>query len=1675
MVKIEGTMAVKLSRCFYWLIALVVIIPCLLCPPALAAQPPQPPQPPPKVTIAVGDDYAPFFFNDGKGQPTGWLVDIWKLWSQKTGIAVSFKAVAFSETLRMVKDGEADIQGGCFFNEERAKYLDYVAPLAKTTTSFFFHKGISGIRNVVDLEPFRIGVIKGDYSVSYLREKLPEVSLAEFETNDELFTALKTGEIRVFVADTPIGLYFLEQWDLLYSFSFLPNRPLYSAVYRAAVQKGSAVWAKMVKQGMEQITPAERLAIERRWSGSILRKKKDVLLIACERDDQPLATLTASGRPSGILVDIWRLWAAKTKHQIEFVFGSRAETVDWVRKGRADIHSGLVREPYLDRWLDFSMSLFSINTGIFYRAQDGPIAPSGLSGHTVGVLKDSFVIGVLAKRCPGIVFDSAASMEQLGHMLYRGEVRAVVDVAVSFKDTLDHMGYSGEIKWDGKPLSVQVLSAGITKHKPKLLELVNQGLADISRQEILAIEKRWVPDESMQHFSKTGIKFELNDSEKKWLADHQEIRLGIDPSWLPFEAVGQDDEYVGISSDYVKLLGQKLGVHMNPKEGLSWTEVMEQAKDRQIDVLPCVSVTPERRKYLAFTRPYISFTNVVLTRADLPFISGLKSLKGKKLAVTKGYAIAEILKIDHPDLDLLPVDNIEEGFAAVRGGQAAGFIDNLASVNYMMNKTGATDLKIALTTKYKSQLALGVRRDWPELVGILGKALLSISETQAEKIANRWANVRFQRTTNWGVILQVGGAALGVIAIILSVIIMWNRRMAKEVAQRQAAEERFQTMAANVPGAIFQLQVHADGQRQYLYLSQRCQEFFGVGPEVVIAEGRLLAFHPKENDRIKEEIRQSLIQKAAINIVGRITLPSGKTKWVRLSAFPSQASEGELIYNGFILDITERKLAELEYLASERKVKAMSQAVEDALVMIDSQGKVVFWNPAAEKLFGYSEAEALGHDFHAMGAPEIYHEKIRPGLQDFAQSGQGAVLGVTTEITAHNRKGRQFPVEVTLASFQIDEEWFAVGTVRDISERKQAEDRLKLTQNTVDKAAQSIFWADPDTGGLTYVNEAACKSLGYSKDELLGMNVMDVDVNFDQRKFEALMQLLQETSSIETEGVHRTKDGRRINVMLSIVLTQFQDRQILGIYAKDITDLKKAQEAVRESENYMKKILGTSRDGFWFLDNHGVTRDVNQAMCNILGRSRAQVVGKHAFDFYDQDNLKILKRQLELREMLEESAYEISVSRPDGSQVPCLFNATPFLDENEEKIGSFAMVSDITEQKKAAQAIKDSEERSRLILESAGEGIFGVNADGQMTFINPAATKMLGFAPHELMGQKIHGLIHHHCADGSEYLVEDCPMHASYSKGQTNHIDDEVLWRKDGGSFPVEYASTPIFKQGEVVGAVVTFRDITERLEAERERDDAYEIIASSINYATNIQRSMLPSKEAVIQAVPKNFVLWEPRDGVGGDVYFCKPWGLGKMLALGDCTGHGVPGAFMTLIANGALDMVSMETMPGDVATLLTQTHSWIQSDLRQDQEDGKSDDGLEMGVCYLMPGSNHMIFAGARFSLFYMEGGQVFEIKGDKKGLGYRGIPKDVTFNNHKVEIKPGRNFFMTSDGLLDQIGGEKRRGFGKKRFKRLLQRIEDVPMEQKGALIYQALMDYQGDEKRRDDVSVMGFSFE
>src|SRR5258705_6390525 len=134
-----------------------------------------------------------------------------------------------------------------------------------------------------------------------------------------------------------------------------------------------------------------------------------------------------------------------------------------------------------------------------------------------------------------------------------------------------------------------------------------------------------------------------------------------------------------------------------------------------------------------------------------------------------------------------------------------------------------------------------------------------------------------------------------------------------------------------------------------------------------------------------------------------------------------------------------------------------------------------------------------------------------------------------------------------------------------------------------------------------------------------------------------------------------------------------------------------------------------------------------------------------------------------------------------------------------------------------------SEAMNQLILRAAGEGIYGVNAEGKTTFVNPAAARMLGWNAEDLVGHDMHSIVHHTRPDGSHYPGHDCPIYAAFRDGAVHQVDDEVFWRKDGTSFWVEYTSTPIRDRGHVVGAVIVFRDITQRREADEKLRAAHE------------------------------------------------------------------------------------------------------------------------------------------------------------------------------------------------------------------------------------------------------------
>ncbi len=248
--------------------------------------------------------------------------------------------------------------------------------------------------------------------------------------------------------------------------------------------------------------------------------------------------------------------------------------------------------------------------------------------------------------------------------------------------------------------------------------------------------------------------------------------------------------------------------------------------------------------------------------------------------------------------------------------------------------------------------------------------------------------------------------------------------------------------------------------------------------------------------------------------------------------------------------------------------------------------------------------------------------------------------------------------------------------------------------------------------------------------------------------------------------------------------------------------------------------------------------------------------------------------------------------------------------------------------------------------------------------------------------------------------------------------------------------------------------------------------IMDSIQYAKRIQGSMLPNLGEIKKHLPDSFFIWLPRDIVGGDVYFTSFFENGYILAVIDCTGHGVPGAFMTMLASSGLNRIINRERIHDPAEILKRLNFFVKMSLRQNTDDALSDDGMDIAICNVNVPENTLTFAGSRLSLTYLYNDELYSIRGDRQSIGYKKSNLDFDFTSHQVSIKNGMSFYMYTDGIIDQLGGEKRHSFSKKRFGKILQEIEGMPFEKKRDRIIQAFEEYKGDNETQDDITVIGF---
>lgn len=381
--------------------------------------------------------------------------------------------------------------------------------------------------------------------------------------------------------------------------------------------------------------------------------------------------------------------------------------------------------------------------------------------------------------------------------------------------------------------------------------------------------------------------------------------------------------------------------------------------------------------------------------------------------------------------------------------------------------------------------------------------------------------------------------------------------------------------------------------------------------------------------------------------------------------------------------------------------------------------------------------------------------------------------------------------------------------------------------------------------------------------------------------------------------------------------------------------------------------------------------------------------------------------------------------------------------------------------------------RQRLIdaIESTSEGFAFYDATDRLELCNTRYRELLypnteiaidpGMSFEEIIrGAVEKGLIEDASGDPEKWIQQRLAHHRVYGEPQLQH-------RKDGSWIQISERG---ITGG---GTAAVYSDLTELKESEQRAAYANRLILDSIRYASRIQNAILPANNVLTSVSKDHFLIWEPRDVVGGDFFWFHPAQGGYVVIVGDCTGHGVPGAFMTLIACGLLDRI-LQTLPrNEPSRVLSELHRQLKDLLGQNQREGETDDGLEAGVCFVSETERRLVFSGAHFSLWRAKDGAVDEFKGDKAGIGYRRVPEDIAFNDLPLEFANGSAFYLTTDGLIDQVGGARRRAFGKRRFSEFVAKHQRQPMSEQRSALIQVLAEYQGEEVRRDDVTVLGFA--
>lgn len=550
-------------------------------------------------------------------------------------------------------------------------------------------------------------------------------------------------------------------------------------------------------------------------------------------------------------------------------------------------------------------------------------------------------------------------------------------------------------------------------------------------------------------------------------------------------------------------------------------------------------------------------------------------------------------------------------------------------------------------------------------------------------------------------------------------------------------------------------------------------------------------------------------------------------------------------------------------------------------------------------------------------------------------------------------------------------------------------------------------------------------------------------------------------------------------VIILMLIIAYWNKKLKSLVDKKTSDINKQKQELQTLVNsFDRNVI------FVQTDLKGVITHPSKAFCEVSGYTYDELINKPTNIMRHPDMPKETFLQLwETIKSKQQWKGEIKNRRKDGTAFWVYSKIEPEYDNENTHIGYKSISQDISNKKIVEDLSKNLEKKVEertyeleeqkaqveIILENIMLPVLITSKkDRTILYANEYSSIQYEMPIEDLIGKSIDNVY-------TDLNQKDEILEQMQEFGYVENLEQRYK-TLTGKEFIALLSVKPIkySKEDAFIGMVT---DITKQKEIEEEIKHINKQTKDSIEYASLIQHALIPSNDLFKKYFSDYLTIWHPKDIVGGDIYLFEELRDEEecILMVIDCTGHGVPGAFVTMLVKAIERQIISNIINSDEvvspAKILSIFNRSMKHLLKQEDDDSISNAGFDGGILYYNKKEKVIRFAGAETPLFYENEGKVTTIKGSRHSIGYKKSDPNFEFKEHTIEVKEGMQFYLTTDGYLDQNGGEKGFPFGKKKFAKLIEENYHLPFaDQQEAIIYE-MMDYQGDYERNDDMAIVG----